>query len=72
MTDEYTPDLFDVQIAYVYADDYSRATYEERKEAFNRFIRKEKADAWDEAVKTAHLVDTVNLFYIDHDTNPYL
>lgn len=39
---------------------------------FQRWLRKVKADVWDEAVKSAHLVDTVNLFYIDHDTNPYL
>lgn len=36
------------------------------------WLQKVKAEAWNEAVKSAHLVDTPNRFYISHGENPYL
>lgn len=63
MTNDYTPDTKSVEIAYVYADDYSTDTYEERKEAFYNWLRKVQADTWHEGWAT---------YYRDATANPYL
>lgn len=46
MTD-YMPESKSVEIAYVYADVYSTENYDERKEAFYRWLNEERAKAWD-------------------------
>lgn len=50
MTDYTTATQF-VEAAYVYADDYSRDTFDRRK-AFYNWLRKVQADAWDEGQQT--------------------
>lgn len=44
---EYMPESKSVEIAYVYADVYSTENYDERKEAFYRWLNEERAKVWD-------------------------
>jgi hypothetical protein len=60
MTSEVTPDT-----------DYMRSIYPDDPREFDRWVRTVQAEAWDEAAKSSHLVDTSNLFYISHGKNPY-
>lgn len=70
MTDDYTPDTEEVRELYWAVSGLPRRDPKAWEE-FDRWLRKVKAEAWDEAVDSASLEETESRLYIYHDTNPY-